>query len=500
MTGRWEQDVLGPDYRVRTLELAPDDEGDVVASLVRYVPPSDEPVRPARGVLYVHGWSDYFFQTELAEYWHGRGIAFYALDLRKYGRSLREHQTPGYIDDLETYDEEIDASFAQMRRDLGRHAHLTFMGHSTGGLIAALWADRHPGAVRALVLNSPWLELQGSSVARHVSSPAIAQLARFQPKTAMPNIDPGYYARTLRKVDGGEWDYDDRWRPSPAFPVRAGWLRAVIAGHARVARGLDIDQPAQMLYTSGTSGNPKGVPLTYRNVGVNGRDWLVCNAPLIEEGDRDLLWLPMSHIFGFGELCLGNLLGWETYMATPADVLDLLPGVAPQVFMSVPAYWEKIARAIGAGGDPHEALTRVTGGRLRFCLSGGAGLKVEIKQTLHQHGLLIIEGYGLTETSPTLTLNRPDAFRFDTVGKVLPSVELKLADDGEILARGENVFSGYYKDPNATAAAFTEDGWFCTGDVGRWTADGFLQIVDRKKDILVNSGGKNIPPANIEAA
>jgi len=262
---------------------------------------------------------------------------------------------------------------------------------------------------------------------------------------------------------------------------------------------LDIDQPAQMLYTSGTSGNPKGVPLTYRNVGVNGRDWLQCNAALLEEGDRDLLWLPMSHIFGFGELCLGNSLGWETYMASPADVLDLLPGVAPQVFMSVPAYWEKIARAISAGGDKTDALKRVTGGRLRFCLSGGAGLKVEIKQLLHQHGVLIIEGYGLTETSPTLTLNRPDAFRFDTVGKVLPSVELKLAEDGEILARGPNVFAGYYKDPGATAAAFTEDGWFCTGDVGRWTEDGFLQIIDRKKDILVNSGGKNIPPANIEA-
>src|SRR6185503_3311590 len=105
----------------------------------------------------------------------------------------------------------------------------------------------------------------------------------------------------------------------------------------------------------------------------------------------------------------------------------------------------------------------------------------------------------LTETSPTLTLNRPDAYRFDSVGKVLPSVEVKLADDGEILARGPNVFAGYFKDPAATAAAFTADGWFRTGDVGRWTEDGFLQIVDRKKDILVTAGGKNIPPANIEA-
>ncbi len=267
---------------------------------------------------------------------------------------------------------------------------------------------------------------------------------------------------------------------------------------ARLAK-LDLDQPAQMLYTSGTSGNPKGVPLTHRNVGQNGSDWLQCNAPLLAEGDRDLLWLPMSHIFGFGELCAGNLLAWETYLATPADVMDLLPSVAPHVFMSVPAYWEKVARSIAAQPDATDALRRVTGGNLRFCLSGGAGLKVEIKEQLHALGLLVIEGYGLTETSPTLTLNRPGAFRFDTVGKPLPSLELKLDTDGEILARGANVFSGYFKDPAATAAAFTEDGWFRTGDVGRWTEDGFLQIIDRKKDILVTAGGKNIPPANIEA-
>ncbi len=262
---------------------------------------------------------------------------------------------------------------------------------------------------------------------------------------------------------------------------------------------LELDAPAQMLYTSGTSGNPKGVPLTHRNVGVNGADWLRCNAPLVDEGQRDLLWLPMSHIFGWGELCAGNLLGWETYLASPTDVLDLLPQVAPDVLFSVPAYWEKLARAMHAGGDPSEALARATGGRLRFCLSGGAGLKVEIKQQLHAAGVLVIEGYGLTETSPTLTLNRSDAFRFDSVGKVLPSVELRLASDGEIETRGPHVFAGYFKDPEATAAAFTPDGWFKTGDVGRWTPDGFLQIIDRKKDILVTAGGKNIPPANIEA-
>ena len=283
------------------------------------------------------------------------------------------------------------------------------------------------------------------------------------------------------------------WRDAAARDAAAPTLVDARLG------ALELDLPGMMLYTSGTSGNPKGVPLTHRNVGVNGADWLRCNAPKLAEGDRDLLWLPMSHIFGWGELCAGNLLGWETYLATPADVLDLMPGVAPQVFMSVPAYWEKIARAIQASRDTGDAVRRVTGGRLRFCLSGGAGLKVEIKQMLHDHGVLVIEGYGLTETSPTLTLNRADAFRFDSVGKPVPSVELKLDTDGEILARGPSVFAGYYKDAAATASAFTDDGWFRTGDVGRWTDDGFLQIVDRKKDILVTAGGKNVPPANIEA-
>ncbi len=277
-------------------------------------------------------------------------------------------------------------------------------------------------------------------------------------------------------------------------------LREPTLVHDSIA-GIDLDQPAIMLYTSGTTGNPKGVPLSHNNVGVNGRDWLVCNGPVLGDDGVDILWLPMSHIFGFGEGCLGNVLGFTSYLCDPASVFGLLPKVRPTVFMSVPAYWEKIAMAVATvdGDEARRAkMDEVTGGRLQFCLSGGAGLKREVKELFHACGILIIEGYGLTECSPTLTLNRPDRFRFDTVGVTLPSVELKLAEDGEILARGPNVFKGYFKDPDATKGAFTEDGWFLTGDVGRWTEDGFLQIVDRKKDILVTAGGKNVPPVNIE--
>lgn len=264
---------------------------------------------------------------------------------------------------------------------------------------------------------------------------------------------------------------------------------------------IDLDRPAIMLYTSGTTGNPKGVPLSHTNVGYNGRDWLVCNGPVLGDEGVDILWLPMSHIFGFGEGCLGNVLGFTSYLCDPASVLSLMPKVKPTIFMSVPAYWEKIAMMVATadGADARRAkMAEVTGGRLQFCLSGGAGLKREVKELFHSCGVLIIEGYGLTECSPTLTLNRPDRFRFDSVGVILPSVELKLAEDGEILARGPSVFAGYFKDPTATQGAFTSDGWFQTGDVGRWTEDGFLQIIDRKKDILVTAGGKNVPPVNIE--
>jgi len=294
-------------------------------------------------------------------------------------------------------------------------------------------------------------------------------------------------------------------------PKLIAWGDAIEIGRALAAEdpgafdqamnSVSLDQPGLMLYTSGTTGQPKGVPLTHRNIAVNGRDWLQCNAPVIEEQAVDILWLPMSHIFGFGEACLGNTLGFLTYLADPMTVLEKLPEVRPSVFMSVPRYFEKIAQmAMGEADGERRAkkLAEVTGGNFKFCLSGGAGLKREVKDFFYECGILIIEGYGLTEASPTLTLNRPDAFRFDSVGKPLPSVEIKLAEDGEILARGESIFGGYHKNPSATQETFTGDGWLKTGDLGRFTDDGFLQIIGRKKEILVTAGGKNISPVAIE--
>ena len=240
---RWKADVLGAPFEQLTLPLGTDDEGEVVATLVRYAPAPrielSRPVAAGANVLYVHGWSDYFFQRQLAEFWHRAGARFFALDLRKYGRSLRRGQTPGFVKDLATYDEDIAAARAAMG---GRRRPLVLMGHSTGGLTLSLWAARNPGAASAVVLNSPWLEFQARA-ARNALAPLIGLRARVAPLGRMPQADLGFYARSVSSSLDGAWDYNLAWRPERGFPVRPGWLAAVLAGHARVAAGLAIEAP-----------------------------------------------------------------------------------------------------------------------------------------------------------------------------------------------------------------------------------------------------------------
>ncbi len=360
---------------------------------------------------------------------------------------------------------------------------------STGA--QAGFVARHSDARFIFVDSAPLLARIVNDWDEYAAVERIVLLADFDVATAIDGIDAS--AATLSELDARIVSWQRLMTPTPGGDD--------VATVDVLIDSIDVDDPCLMLYTSGTSGTPKGVPLTHNNVGINARGWLLCNSSDLHTDAIDLLWLPMSHIFGFGEMCLGNTLGFTSYMTTPLEVIDLMPTLRPTVFMSVPAYWEKLARAAFAEPDEDkrcQRLAEVTGGRLRFCLSGGAGLKREVKELFYACGVLLIEGYGLTETSPTLTLNRRDGFRFDSVGRPIDEVELELADDGEILARGPSVFSGYHKDEAATRAAFTDDGWLKTGDIGKFTDDGFLQIIDRKKEILVTAGGKNIPPANIE--
>jgi alpha-beta hydrolase superfamily lysophospholipase len=264
--GTWEPDVLLGFERL-TLPLAPDDEGLVVATLVRraHHPPAagagvgrdageHAGAAPDRGVdvLYVHGWIDYFFQAHVADFWERLGVRFYALDLRKYGRSLRPHQTPGFVTSLRTYDEDLEAALAAMGHAPGTtdRRRLVLMGHSTGGLTLSLWAGRNPGRIDALVLNSPWLEFQTREVGRRVLEPGIRAQAAVAPYSRLVNVDLGFYTRSISARFDGEWDYDTAWRPDLGWRATPAWLAAVFRGHEQVARGLGIDVPILVLLSA----------------------------------------------------------------------------------------------------------------------------------------------------------------------------------------------------------------------------------------------------------
>ena len=268
----WRPDVLGARFEQLTLPLGSDEEGEVVATLVRYRPPAPRfrwPWQPAPGaasgadVLYVHGWSDYFFNRELAEYWSNARARFFALDLRKYGRSIRPGQTPGYITDLADYDADIEAALAAMGHghestDAAASARpLILLGHSTGGLVLSLWAARHPGRAAAIVLNSPWLEFQASRIGREALAPVVNWGARVNPLGPMPNVDLGFYARTIAKELDGEWEYSHEWRPDRGFATHPAWLTAILAGHATVAAGIDVGAPVLTLLSARSTIQPR---------------------------------------------------------------------------------------------------------------------------------------------------------------------------------------------------------------------------------------------------
>ncbi|OLB78220.1 MAG: lysophospholipase [Actinobacteria bacterium 13_2_20CM_2_71_6] len=235
-----ETDFLGSAYLRRTLDLGSDDEGPVVATLI-----SRAPERPTgRAVLYVHGYVDYFFQAHLADHYVERGIHFYALDLRKYGRSLLSHQTPNFVRDISEYFPELDEAVRIIREEDG-HRRLLINAHSTGGLIVALWAHRvrAEGLVDAIFLNSPFFEFNVPRVTRQALGSVFTLVSKFRPYAAVPRGLSEAYGHSIHADHHGEWQFELAWKPLGGFPVRAGWLAAIRSAHARLQGGLDIPVP-----------------------------------------------------------------------------------------------------------------------------------------------------------------------------------------------------------------------------------------------------------------
>ncbi len=307
------------------------------------------------------------------------------------------------------------------------------------------------------------------------------------------------------------------------------------------ADAVVADDLATIIYTSGTTGPPKGVMLTHWNIVSNVHSGLQ-NFD-IGPTDRTLSFLPLSHILErmAGLYCMWHQGVTIAYAESVDTVAENMAEVRPTIMVSVPRLYEKIharvldnatqggpikkniffwaqgvgikrARRLLAHQSPgiwlsllyavahklvFSKLQARTGGRMRFFISGGAPLARKIGEFFYAAGMLVIEGYGLTESSPVLAANREGDIRFGTVGKPLPDVEIKIAEDGEILAKGPNVMKGYYNMPEATAEAL-KDGWLHTGDIGHFDEDGNLVITDRKKDLIVTAGGKNVAPQPIE--
>jgi len=250
----WGPDPLLIGYETRTYHmpqrphLPEEPPGSLVATLVRQHEP-----RQRRAVLLVHGWNEYFFQRHTAEFFDALGYDFYAIDLHRYGRSLQDGELFGYMEAIDDYYEELDACVALIKQE---HSNVVLYGHSAGGLTASLYAHDRPDTFVGVILNSPWIDLQGSALFRALTPPLSRGLAVASPTMVLPPSENDLYGRSLHQLYEGEWEYDLGLKRIDSRPIRTAWFKAIVNGHDRVGAGLHIDCPV-LLATSAKSSNPK---------------------------------------------------------------------------------------------------------------------------------------------------------------------------------------------------------------------------------------------------
>jgi len=350
------------------------------------------------------------------------------------------------------------------------------------------------------------------------------------------------HERTVTEVLAAVPNVGNVWR------IDSGAIDALVEAGAEVPdadveerrRTLTADSLGTLIYTSGTTGRPKGCELTHHNMLADVTNVVAGLGEVFGPGKSTLLFIPLAHVFGrliqIGCVHAGVVLG---HTADPAALLDDLAGFRPTFILSVPRVFEKVfngaqakATAEGKGkiferaaatavaysegldaGGPglgvrlqHALFDRLVysklrermGGRIEYAVSGGAPLGARLGHFFRGAGITILEGYGLTETSAGATINRPDAIRVGSVGQPIPGGSVRIAEDGEVLLKGDHVFVGYWRNETATKEALEPDGWFHTGDIGRLDDDGYLFITGRKKELIVTAGGKNVAPAVLE--
>jgi len=271
-----------------------------------------------------------------------------------------------------------------------------------------------------------------------------------------------------------------------------------LAIEKRAADALQPTDLATILYTSGTTGEPKGVMLSHRNLASNAN--AILHAFTIEPGDLRLSWLPLSHIFArTSDYYAWIAAGGELALSPSRDtIIPDCQALKPTHLNGVPYFFDKVMRTLVDKGlaETPGVLKATFGGRMKMCCGGGAALPDYVAEFYNKNGVLLVQGYGLTESSPVISAGTTEHHRVGTVGKPVMGVEVKIAEDGEILTRGPHVMVGYWNMPEDTAAT-VRDGWLHTGDLGS-IEDGFLKITGRKKELIVTAGGKNIAPAYLE--